>query len=135
MALKPEVSLGVALATATVVYGIYQNATPTIADIRSLESSNEDIQGAERQASWTAAAVVAGISLLAKDATIFVVGGTAVVVLAWSHRHADMVDTVTKRATPVMPTPAAIGNTPSGITTADAQSTVTLNMGSTSSVI
>jgi hypothetical protein len=129
MPLKPEVSLGVALATATVVYGIYQNATPPLADIRSLESGNTDIQGAERQATWTAAAVVAGISLLAKDPTIFVVGGTAVVVMAWSHRHADTVDVITKRASPVMPKLGDIGSTPSGITTAPEQTTTTINYG------
>lgn len=96
--LKPEISIGVALATATVVYGIHQNATPTIADVRSLDSQNKDIQGAERQATWLSAALVAGISLIAKDPTVFIVGGTMVIVLAWATRHADLVDTVTGRA-------------------------------------
>lgn len=125
MALKPDVSLSVALAVGAVVYGIYQNATPSIADIRSLESQNEDIQRAERGASWTAAAVVAGVSLIAKDPTIFVIGGTMVVVLAWTHRHADQVDTITKRASAVVPTKLSeVGNTPSGVTQAPAQERV-----------
>lgn len=123
--LKPETSLAVALATGAVVYGVYQNATPSIADIRSLESRNTDIQSAERGASWTAAAIVAGISLLAKDPTIFVIGGTMVVVMAWTHRHADLVDTVTKRATVMAPTKLAdVGNTPSGVSQAPTQETV-----------
>lgn len=119
MALKPDVSLGVALATATVVYGIHSNMTPPVADVRSLESNNGDIQASERAASWISAAVVAGISLLAKDPTIFVVGGTMVVVMAWTTRHADQVDTVTKRASTAMDPLRQIGSTPSGLTDAD----------------
>lgn len=119
MALKPDVSLGVALATATVVYGIHSNMTPPVADVRSLESNNGDIQASERAASWISAAVVAGISLLAKDPTIFVVGGTMVVVMAWTTRHADQVDTVTKRASTAMDPLKQIGSTPSGVADAD----------------
>lgn len=116
MALKPEVSLGMALATATVVWGINQAFTPSIADVRSLESNNTDVQSAERAATWMSAAVVAGVSLLAKDATIFIVGGSMVIALAWATRHADQVDTVTKRASSLMDPLKQVGSTPSGVT-------------------
>jgi len=96
--LKPEVSLTVALATGTLVFAIYQNATPTLADIRSADQFNGDLAGAERQASWTAAAAVAGISLVSKDPGPFVVGGAMIVALAWAHRHANMVNPLTGRA-------------------------------------
>jgi hypothetical protein len=126
MGLKPEVSLAVALATATVVYAVHQNATPNLADVRSLESNNLDIQRAERTASWVSAGVVAGISLLAKDATIFIIGGSMVIAMAWMTRHADQVDTITKRASSIKPTDI-VGNT-SGITEAPAQERVPLNL-------
>lgn len=122
MALKPEISLGVALATGAVVYGIYTNATPTVADIRTLPSQNRDVASAEKQATWTAAAVVGGISLIAKDPTVFILGGVMVVALAWSHRHANLVDQVTGRASsigtlPVMsPVQEAKGQSASGAT-------------------
>lgn len=103
MSLKPEVSLGVALATAAVVYGIYQNATPTIADIRSLDAQNKDIDASERQATWTAAGTVGAISLIAKDPTVFTVGGLMVIAMAWAHRHANLVDSVTGMAVPGLP--------------------------------
>lgn len=96
--LKPEVSLTVALATGTLVYAIYTNATPTLADVRSVDSFNQDIESAERQASWTAAAAVAGISLLSKDPGPFILGGAMVIVMAWSHRHANAVNPLTGRA-------------------------------------
>lgn len=130
MALKPEVSLGVALATATVVYGVHQAATPSNADIRSLESNNVDVQAAERAATWTSAVLVSGISLLAKDPTIFIVGGAMVVVAAWTTRHSDQVDTVTKKASGLMDPLKQVGSTPSGAATGDAVSTApALNVG------
>lgn len=98
MALKPDISLTVALATGTLVYAIYQNATPTLADQRSVDAFNTDLASAERQASWTAAAAVAGISLISRDPNPFIFGGAMVIVLAWSHRHADMVNPLTGKA-------------------------------------
>lgn len=95
MALKPDVSLGVALATGTLVYAIYQNATPTLADIRTADQYNSDISTARKGATWTAAAVVAGISLVSKDPGPFVLGGAMVIALDWFHRHADAVNPLT----------------------------------------
>jgi hypothetical protein len=99
VALKPEMSLGVGLATAAVVYGVYQNATPTIADIRAGAPGDEVIDGTRKMAAWTAAAVVAGISLIARDPTVFIVGGTMVVAVDWWHRHANEYNPDTGRAT------------------------------------
>lgn len=115
MALKPEVSLGMALATGTIVYAVHQNMTPSVADIRSLDKNNPDIQSAERAATWTSAAIVAGVSLLAKDPTIFIVGGAVTIALAWTTRHADQVDNVTSRASTMMNPLKQVGSTPSGI--------------------
>lgn len=93
--LKPEVSIPAGLATAALVYGVYQHAVPNIADHRAVEADNPDAQSARRQAAWTSAAVVAGVSLLAKDPTIFVIGGAMLVALDWSTRHADAVNPIT----------------------------------------
>lgn len=99
MALRtPEISIGVGLATATVVYGIYQGALPNVADVRSLDAHNKDVASAERMAGWTAAAAVAGISLLAKDATVFIIGGSMVVAMTVWHRYANAVNPVEGRA-------------------------------------
>lgn len=90
MALPRQVSIGVGLATAALVWGIYNSALPTIADARVSEPDDRDLSSAERAATWTAAAAVAGVSLIAKDPTVFVLGGSMVVVLAWWHRHSNM---------------------------------------------
>lgn len=89
--LNPEVSLPVGLATAGVVYAIYQNALPPVVDVRSAQPGNADVQGSEKLATWTALGVVSGISLLAKDPNVLIMGGITMIVLAWWHRHADMV--------------------------------------------
>jgi hypothetical protein len=93
--LKPEASISVGLATAALVYGIYSNALPSITDIRTADPGDRDVAGAERGAAWTAAAAVAGVSLIAKDPTVFIIGGSMVVALSWFHRHANEVNPLT----------------------------------------
>lgn len=96
--LKPEVSLPVGLAVAAVVYGIYSNMTPTIAEIRHADAQDANIAASRKAAAWTSAAVVAGISLMAKDPTIFIVGSFSVVAIDFLTRHANEVNPATGTA-------------------------------------
>lgn len=98
MANTPQVSLGLGLACATLTYGIFQGAMPTQADVRSLDAHNDDIYASEKMAAWTAGAAVAGISLLAKDYTVFVIGGSMVIAMSWWYKHANNVDPASGRA-------------------------------------
>lgn len=98
--LKPEISIPAGMAVATLVYALHQNATPTIADIRTLPEGNEDVDKAERGATWMSAGIVAGISLIARDPVIFMVGGTMVIAMAWWTRHANQVNPELKRFIP-----------------------------------
>lgn len=102
MALKPEVSIGMGVAVAALVYGVYSNITPGMADIRAAQPGNGDVEGTRKQAAWMSAAVVSGVSLIAKDPTVFVIGGSMVIMLDWFTRHANEVDPRTGRAA-VMP--------------------------------
>ena len=92
MGLKPDVSITVALATGALVYGIYSNALPPIVDIRTAAPNHPDVASSEKGAAWTAAAVVAGVSLMARDMTVFIVGGGMIIALSWWHNHANMVN-------------------------------------------
>jgi len=92
MALKAEVGLAVAAATGALVYGIFQVETPTMADIHAAPAHNPFVARSVNSAGWTAAAAVAGISLLAKDPTVFVVGGAFAAYLTWRAKHAAMTD-------------------------------------------
>lgn len=98
MALKPEVSLPVAAATAGLVYALYTNATPPVADIRVAPADNPDIDSSRKMAAWTATAVVCGVSLIAKDPTIFVIGGASIIAMDWWTRHANAVKPETGKA-------------------------------------
>lgn len=92
MALKPEISIGMGLALATIVYALHSNATPSRADIRTLPEGNPDIAAEEKKATWQAAGIVAGISLIARDPVIFTIGGLMVIAEAWMTRHANYVN-------------------------------------------
>lgn len=83
---KPEVSLGLGLATGAVVYGTYQHFVPNQADVRVGKPGDETLEKARKQAAWFSAAIVGGISLIAKDPTIFIIGGSMVVALDWATR-------------------------------------------------
>lgn len=99
MSLKPEVSLSVAAAVGVLVWSIYSHAVPALVDHRVGDVDDANARAAERTATWTAAGVVAGVSLLTKDPTVFVVGGSMVTILSFWHRHANMVNPLTGRAT------------------------------------
>lgn len=93
--MKPEVSIPVALATAAVVYGIYQSALPSFADARMASPDDSNLRSAENNALLLGVAACAGISLIAKDATPFIYGGFTAVALSWSHRFHRAVNPVT----------------------------------------
>ena len=86
--LKPEASIGTALAVSAVVYAIHSNFTPSLADMQGLPAGNMDVDAAERKATWLSAGVVAAVSLIARDPVIFVIGSGATIALAWFSRHA-----------------------------------------------
>jgi hypothetical protein len=92
MALRPEVSLPTALATAAIVFVTYDHALPSIADSRCGGMNDDHLSSCEKQAAWTSAAIVGGISLIAKDPNVFIIGGAMIIALSWWHRHANAVN-------------------------------------------
>jgi hypothetical protein len=97
--LKPEISIPAALALGVAVYGIFQVNLPSVTEVRAADMDNQDVASAERAATWEAAGLVATLSLIAKDPTIFLVGGAITVGLAWKYRHANAVSPLTGKAT------------------------------------
>lgn len=106
MSLKPDAEISIALATGVMAYAGYQFALPSMADVRSLEPNNADIQSSERVAAWTAAGIVSVVSLLTKSPAVFMVGGLVVIGTSWTVRHADQVNTISKKAGSMVPAPA-----------------------------
>lgn len=106
MALKADTEVSIALATSVMAYGAYQLALPSVADIRTLEKGNADIEAAERTAAWVSAGLVSFVALITKSPNVFILGGATVIAASWMTRHADMVDSVQKRAGSMVPAPA-----------------------------
>lgn len=110
MALKPETSVTIAVLTAALVYGIFKvDVGASLSDIKASQPHNSVIQGTVTQAAWTSAAAVAGVALLSKDPTIFIVGGATAAALTWKYKHANMTSPQTGQVTmpPQQGTPAA----------------------------
>lgn len=89
MALKPNEEIQVAALSAAVVYGIFQLNVPNLADVKVAPSGNATVHKSVKTAAWTATAVTAGIALLAKSPTIFVVGAAMTVAESWKYYHAN----------------------------------------------
>jgi hypothetical protein len=98
MGLKPEVSITTGLAVGALVWTIYNRALPADVDVRVAQPNDTDIESSRKKAAYTAAAVVSAVSLIAKDATVFILGGSMVVAVDWWARHANAVNPEIGRA-------------------------------------
>lgn len=96
--LGKDAALTVSLATGALVYSVYSNATPTLADIRAGSDNDEQMYRTSRGAFLLSLGVASAVSLLAGDPTIFCIGGGTAVALEWMHRHANAVDPESGRA-------------------------------------
>lgn len=94
MALKPEFSVMGGLAVGAIVFAVHSQATPTQADIAGLPAGTPDIDDAERKATIVSAGIVAGVSLIAGDPTIFVIGSAMTIAMALWTRHNNYKESV-----------------------------------------
>lgn len=108
--MKPDAEVSIALATSVMAYGAYNLALPSVADIRTLEPGNQDIQASERVAAWVAAGGVSLVALLTKSPAVFILGGATVMAASWMTRHADRVDSITHKAGSLVSLPTAKGS-------------------------
>lgn len=87
--LKPEGSITLGAATAALVYATYQFSLPPTAIMHATSPQDVNIEAGRKKAAWTSAAVVGAVALIARDKTIFVLGGLMLVALDWHARHAN----------------------------------------------
>jgi|SRR5580658_3505482 hypothetical protein len=92
MALKPQESLATGAALAFGIIALYDHFMPSVADHKAAPANLDVLDKSRLHATGVAVAIVAGVSLLAKDPTIFVIGGTTIVALDFSHRYANASD-------------------------------------------
>lgn len=92
--LKPNEEIQVGALVAAVVYGIFQLDAPNLADVRASQPGTPDAQhvhGSVKTAAWTAAVATAGLAILAKSPTIFIIGGVMTVAESWKYYHANAI--------------------------------------------
>lgn len=92
MGLKPEVSITTGLAVGALVWTIYNRALPADVDMRVAQPNDQDVEASRKKAAYTAAAAVSAVSLIAQDATVFILGGSMVVAVDWWARHSNAVN-------------------------------------------
>lgn len=96
--LKPNEQIIVAAGTATAVFAIFQLNAPNLSDVKASApggAASLNTHKSVKTAVWTAAAFVSGLAILAKDPSIFIVGGLLTTVEAWKYYQANSVDSAT----------------------------------------
>lgn len=86
--LKPEGSMMAGIATGALVYGIYSLNMGNLAMIHASPPGDGNARATRKKAAIESVAAVAAISLLARDANIFILGGGITILLDWHARHA-----------------------------------------------
>ena len=87
LSIKPETELLIGTAVAGIVYGIFAQGAPNLADVRA-DEPNMNTYKAVNTATITAAGVVGALGLLSRSPTVFIIGGAMTVFEAWKyHAH------------------------------------------------
>lgn len=106
--LNPPQAIGTGLAVAMLVIGIEASSNPSVADVRLGEPNDPNLSGARRAASWKAAAIVAVVSLLTRDPTVLTIGGSTLIGIDWTQRHANAFNPLLGRANTLIAGGAAV---------------------------
>lgn len=104
--LKPSEEIQVGALTGAIVYGVFQLNVNGLADVRASQPGTPDAQhvhASVKSAAWTATIITAGLALLAKSPTIFIIGGIMTTVESWKYYHANAISPQTGKV------PAGIG--------------------------
>ncbi|SRR6266487_2944849 len=87
--LKPEGSVVAGIATGALVIAIYGMNVGNVVQVHMTPAHDRNVAASRRKAAIQAVAAVSAVSLLTKDATIFILGGGITVLLDWHVRHAS----------------------------------------------
>lgn len=90
--LKPEDSIVAGLATVGLVAAVYQVDAGSVTTVHASDAYHGANSAGIKKAGYTALVMVAGISLLARDANILILGGAAIIAMSAHYRHANMVN-------------------------------------------
>jgi hypothetical protein len=89
---KPEDSVVAGLATVGLVAAVYQLDAGSVSQVHASDSYHPSNTSGIKKAGYTSLIMVAGISLLARDPNIVILGGAAIIAFHAHYRHANMVN-------------------------------------------
>ena len=87
--LKPTDQLIVSATSIALVYGIFSQGTPNLADVRADTPGNTNTHASVKMACVTSVAAVGALSLLAKSPTVFSIGGAMILFETWKYHVAN----------------------------------------------
>jgi hypothetical protein len=105
--LKPENSVIAGLAVIGLVIATYNLNVGTTAAVGMTPAWDPNVMSSSKKAGWEALALVAGVSLLARDPNIVILGGAAILAMHTGTIHAMAVHPQTGQIVPQSPTAAA----------------------------
>lgn len=89
---KPENSVLAGIATAGLVYAIYQMDVGPVSQVHMTEANHPALETSRKKAGYTAFIAVAGLTLITRDTNLGVLGFAAIIAMELHYRHAIMVD-------------------------------------------
>jgi hypothetical protein len=87
--LRPESELVIGVGVAAVVYSIFSNNAPNLADVRADGAGNVNTYKTTNSAALTATGIVGGLAVLAKSPTVLIIGGTMILIETWKLHFAN----------------------------------------------
>lgn len=90
--LKPEGSVTAGLATVASVYGIYQLNVGPVSQAQATDPNHPVLESTRKKAGYSSLLLVSALSLITRDANIFILGAGTIMVMELSYRHAIMAE-------------------------------------------
>ena len=101
--LKPEGSITAGIATAGLVYSIYQMDVGPVSQVQMTDANHPALESSRKKAGYTSFIAVAAITLIARDTNIGILGFATIIAMEAHYRHAIMSDPLTGIMQPPSP--------------------------------
>ena len=101
--LKPENSIVGGIATAGLVYAIYQMDVGPASQVHMSDANHPALESSRKKAGYTAFIAVSALTLIARDQNIGILGYASIIAMEATYRHSIMADPVTGVMQPPSP--------------------------------
>jgi hypothetical protein len=93
--LNPSQSVAIGVGIGAVDVFVFQQHLPPMADVRTANPHNDDVDAARRQATGLCIAINGLVSVMTRDWNVFLIGGVVTVGLSYLTVHANALNPVT----------------------------------------